>query len=134
MLSLSVTICYLQTEKLYGASLLSMISPARISKNPVSSSMMKSFSPTPGILLPFLISRISSPCTKFWLTPKQMRERFKEKGWEMIINHQTRNVPHTGHEWLMKGAYLGAYGSMMVDKPRGGVLVNAMIGSKRPGG
>jgi sulfate adenylyltransferase len=51
----------------------------------------------------------------------------------MIINHQTRNVPHTGHEWLMKGAYLGAYGSMMVDKPRGGVLVNAIIGEKRAG-
>jgi sulfate adenylyltransferase len=77
--------------------------------------------------------KINEPFTRFWLTPKQMRERFKEKGWEMIINHQTRNVPHTGHEWLMKGAYLGAYGSMMVDKPRGGILVNAMIGSKRPG-
>jgi len=77
--------------------------------------------------------KINEPFTRFWLTPKQMRERFKEKEWEMIINHQTRNVPHTGHEWLMKGAYLGAYGSMMVDKPRGGILVNAIIGSKREG-
>ncbi len=77
--------------------------------------------------------KINEPFTKFWLTPKQMRERFKEKGWEMIINHQTRNVPHTGHEWLMKGAWLGAYGSMMVDKQRGGILVNAIIGEKRAG-
>jgi sulfate adenylyltransferase len=77
--------------------------------------------------------KINEPFTRFWLTPKQMRERFKEFGWEMIINHQTRNVPHSGHEWLMKGAWLGAYGSMKVEKNLGGVLVNAIIGEKRAG-
>lgn len=77
--------------------------------------------------------KINEPYKKFWLTPKQMRERFTEKGWEMIVAHQTRNVPHTGHEWLMKGAWLGAYGSLPVERSLGGCLVNAIIGDKRTG-
>lgn len=77
--------------------------------------------------------KINPPFTDFWLTPRQMRERFKEKEWEMIIAHQTRNVPHTGHEWLMKGAWLGAYGSLPVERSLGGVLVNCIIGEKRTG-
>ena len=38
---------------------------------------------------------------------------------------QTRNVPHAGHEWMMKGAWLAASAD--------GVLVNAVIGEKKPG-
>ena len=39
--------------------------------------------------------------------------------------HQTRNVPHSGHEWMMKGAYLAAEAQ--------GILVSAVIGEKKPG-
>jgi sulfate adenylyltransferase len=77
--------------------------------------------------------KINPPFTEFWLTPLKMRERFKEKGWVRIVNHQTRNVPHTGHEWLCKGAWLQTYGELPIEKPIVGVLVNAIIGEKRPG-
>lgn len=69
----------------------------------------------------------------FFIPPLEMRKRFKEKGWERVVAHQTRNVPHTGHEWLMKGAWLQAYGELPIEKPIVGVLVNAIIGEKRPG-
>jgi sulfate adenylyltransferase len=77
--------------------------------------------------------KINEPYTPFWLTPKQMRARFKEKGWERVVNHQTRNVPHTGHEWLCKGAWLQTYAELPIEKPLVGVLVNAIIGEKRVG-
>lgn len=69
----------------------------------------------------------------FFIPPLEMRKRFEEKGWERIVAHQTRNVPHTGHEWLMKGAWLQAYGELPIEKPLVGVLVNAIIGEKRVG-
>lgn len=69
----------------------------------------------------------------FFIPPLEMRKRFKEKGWQRIVAHQTRNVPHTGHEWLMKGAWLQAYGELPIEKPIVGVLVNAIIGEKREG-
>lgn len=77
--------------------------------------------------------KINPPYTEFWLTPLMMRERFKEKGWVRVVNHQTRNVPHTGHEWLCKGAWLQTYGELPIEKPIVGVLVNAIIGEKRVG-
>jgi sulfate adenylyltransferase len=77
--------------------------------------------------------KINEPYTKFWLTPLKMRERFKEKGWVRVVNHQTRNVPHTGHEWLCKGAWLQTYAELPIEKPIVGVLVNAIIGEKRVG-
>lgn len=77
--------------------------------------------------------KINQPYTPFWLTPRQMRERFKEKGWVRVVNHQTRNVPHTGHEWLCKGAWLQTYAELPIEKPVVGVLVNAIIGEKRVG-
>jgi sulfate adenylyltransferase len=77
--------------------------------------------------------KINEPYTKFWLTPLKMRERFKEKGWVRVVNHQTRNVPHTGHEGLCKGAWLQTYAELPIEKPIVGVLVNAIIGEKRVG-
>jgi sulfate adenylyltransferase len=77
--------------------------------------------------------KINPPFTEFWLTPVEMRKRFKEKGWVRIVNHQTRNVPHTGHEWLCKGAWLQTYAELPIEKPIVGVLVNAIIGEKRVG-
>ncbi len=76
---------------------------------------------------------INEPFTAFFLTPLEMRKKIKEKGWIRTVAHQTRNVPHTGHEWLMKGSWLSAYGELPVEKMVVGVVVNAIIGEKRPG-
>jgi len=77
--------------------------------------------------------KINPPFDAFFLTPKQHREKFAEKGWQRIVAHQTRNVPHAGHEWLMKGSWLSAHGELPVEKSITGVLVNAIIGEKRKG-
>ena len=77
--------------------------------------------------------KIEEPYTPFFLTPLEMRKRIKEKGWVRSVAHQTRNVPHTGHEWLMKGSWLSAYGELPVEKMVVGVVVNAIIGEKRAG-
>ena len=77
--------------------------------------------------------KINSPYEPYFLPPLQMRKIFKDKGWERIVAHQTRNVPHTGHEWLMKGAWFQTYAELPIEKPLVGVLVNAIIGSKRKG-
>ncbi|MBO8182653.1 MAG: sulfate adenylyltransferase [Archaeoglobus sp.] len=68
------------------------------------------------------------PYNKFWFPPAKCREEFKKKGWRTAIAHQTRNVPHVGHEALMKNAaYTGDI------EPCRGILVNAIIGAKRRG-
>jgi sulfate adenylyltransferase len=60
-----------------------------------------------------------------------MRAAIKSKGWSRTVAHQTRNVPHTGHEWLMKGAFFQTYADLPIEKPEVGVVVNAIIGEKR---
>ena len=77
------------------------------------------------------VPRFNSPFDKFWYTPRQLREKFAQKGWERIVAHQTRNVPHSGHEWLMKGAWFSANGELPVEKLRTGILVSCIIGPKR---
>ena len=68
---------------------------------------------------------INPPFDRFWRTPRQLRETFAELGWTKVVAHQTRNVPHSGHEWLMKGAWLSAQAD--------GILVSAVVGEKKPG-
>lgn len=77
--------------------------------------------------------KINAPYAEYFIPPLEMRKRFKEKGWVRVVAHQTRNVPHTGHEWLMKGAWLQTYAELPIEKPLVGVLVNAIIGEKRKG-
>ena len=77
--------------------------------------------------------KINPPFDPYFLPPLKMRKAIKEKGWERTVVHQTRNVPHTGHEWLMKGAWLQTYGELPIEKPLVGVIVNAIIGAKRKG-
>ncbi len=79
------------------------------------------------------VPKFNPPFDRFWYTPKQIRERFAERGWERIVAHQTRNVPHSGHEWLMKGAWFSANGDLPVEKLRTGILVSCIIGPKRVG-
>lgn len=65
---------------------------------------------------------------RFWLPPLRNREEMKKRSWKTVMVHQTRNVPHIGHEALMKSAaYSGDCG------PADGLMVNAIIGAKRPG-
>jgi sulfate adenylyltransferase len=64
------------------------------------------------------------PPDHFWLTPRQMRQELARRDWATVVAFQTRNVPHSGHEWMMKGAWLAASAH---------VLVNAVIGEKKPG-
>ena len=68
------------------------------------------------------------PFNRFWVPPRKSREIFEQRGWRTAIAHQTRNVPHVGHEFLMKNAaYTGDV------EPCHGILVNAIIGVKRRG-
>jgi sulfate adenylyltransferase len=69
--------------------------------------------------------RINPPFDRFWLTPHQLRQEFAQRGWARVAAFQTRNVPHAGHEWMMKGGWLAASAD--------GVIVNAVIGEKKPG-
>jgi sulfate adenylyltransferase len=77
--------------------------------------------------------KINEPYGPYFITPLEMRKKFQERGWKRIVAHQTRNVPHTGHEWLMKGAWSQTYAELPIDKPLVGILVNAIIGEKRKG-
>ncbi len=69
-----------------------------------------------------------APFDRFWLPPRKARELMEQKSWRTAIAHQTRNVPHVGHEFLMKNAaYTGDV------EPCHGIVVNAIIGVKRRG-
>ncbi len=82
-----------------------------------------------------LVSRpvFNEPFDRFWKTPREHADLFKSKGWKHIVAHQTRNVPHTGHEWLMKYAWFSANEDLGVDPVQTGVLVSAVVGEKRLG-
>ena len=77
--------------------------------------------------------KFNMPYDRFWYTPKKLREEFEKRGWKKIVAHQTRNVPHTGHEWLMKGAWFSANNCLPVEKLQTGILVSCIIGPKREG-
>ena len=68
---------------------------------------------------------VNAPFDRFWKTPEQLRTRLAELGWESAVAHQTRNVPHAGHEMMMKGALLASGAN--------GILVSAVIGEKKTG-
>ncbi len=78
--------------------------------------------------------KFNDPYNKFWLTPKGHREIFRSKGWKNVVAFQTRNVPHTGHEYLMKYAWFSANDGLSVNhSPKTGILVNVIVGEKRIG-
>ena len=68
---------------------------------------------------------ISPPFDRFWRTPRQLRAELADLGWGRVVAHQTRNVPHSGHEYLMKGAFMEAQAD--------GILVSAVVGEKKEG-
>ena len=68
---------------------------------------------------------VNPPFDRFWKTPEQLRSRLSQLGWCSAVAHQTRNVPHAGHEMMMKGALMASGAD--------GILVSAVIGEKKPG-
>ena len=79
------------------------------------------------------VPKFNPPFDEFFCTPRELRKNFEERGWQRIVAHQTRNVPHSGHEWLMKGSWLSANGELPVEKLKTGILVSCIIGPKRVG-
>ena len=77
--------------------------------------------------------KFQPPFDRFWHTPKKLREIIDKKGWQRAVAHQTRNVPHSGHEWLMKGSWFSANGELPVEKLKTGIVVSCIIGPKRMG-
>jgi sulfate adenylyltransferase len=69
--------------------------------------------------------KMKPPFDRYFYPPRVMREEFAKRKWERAVAHQTRNVPHTGHEMLMKGASFSSDAD--------GVLVSAIVGEKRVG-
>jgi sulfate adenylyltransferase len=54
-----------------------------------------------------------------------MRAEFAANGWKKVVAYQSRNVPHVGHEWLMKSSWFASNADA--------VLVSAVIGEKKVG-
>jgi len=73
--------------------------------------------------------RFREPYSRFWLPPAESRKLIEARGWRVVVAHQTRNVPHVGHEVFMKRALFVAGDG----RPGDAVLVNAVIGAKRLG-
>ncbi|MEB3851711.1 MAG: sulfate adenylyltransferase [Desulfurococcales archaeon] len=70
-----------------------------------------------------LVNEMPEPFENVRLWPKETRVLFRERGWRTIAAFQTRNVPHTGHEYVQKAALT------FVD----GLFVNPLVGWKKPG-
>ena len=68
---------------------------------------------------------INPPFDRFWQPPRQLRQTLADLSWDRVVAHQSRNVPHSGHEWMMKGAWLAAEAD--------GILVSAVVGEKKVG-
>ncbi len=60
---------------------------------------------------------------KYYLTPEQTREKFKQNKWEKVVAFQTRNPPHRSHEYLQKCALQGC----------DGLFINPVIWKKKKG-
>jgi len=59
------------------------------------------------------------------LSPVQTRLIFQAKGWTNIVGFHTRNIPHKGHEFLMRSA--------LENKNLDAVLIHPVVGPKKVG-
>ncbi|MGI0129322.1 MAG: sulfate adenylyltransferase [Thermoplasmata archaeon] len=49
-----------------------------------------------------LLRRLDLPTGAFELSPAETRAEFARRGWKNVVGYQTRNVPHTAHEYLQR--------------------------------
>ena len=49
-----------------------------------------------------LLRRLDHPTGRFELDPRETRAEFARRGWKNVAAYQTRNVPHTAHEYLQR--------------------------------
>jgi len=49
-----------------------------------------------------LLRRLDLPTGPFELTPAETRAEFSRRRWNNVAGYQTRNVPHTAHEYLQR--------------------------------
>ena len=72
-----------------------------------------------------LIKGRKSDTRAYELTPNQLRRLFEDRGWAKVLGFHTQNVFHRGHEFMLLRA--------MEDENCDGLLVQPIIGRKRPG-
>ena len=49
-----------------------------------------------------LLRRLDHPTGALELSPAEVRAEFVRRGWKSVVGYQTRNVPHTAHEYLQR--------------------------------
>ena len=49
-----------------------------------------------------LLRRLTIPHQRYERTPMETRAEFDRRGWKNVVAYQTRNVPHTAHEYLQR--------------------------------
>ena len=49
-----------------------------------------------------LLRRLNHPTGGMELSPAEVRAEFARRGWRSVAGYQTRNVPHTAHEYLQR--------------------------------
>jgi len=49
-----------------------------------------------------LLRRLDLPTGPMELAPAEVRAEFDRRGWKNVAGYQTRNVPHTAHEYLQR--------------------------------